>query len=186
MRAEDIVAFLQSSIEPLPAQPPYSHSPRYRVSATLTDGTHLPCVVVEGLSPRVDLAVRRFDESRSSDDPFMGYRALVGLFAAKGNHVNDYDLGELGPSPYAIPLTRLREIKGETSMSWTEFYATMRDGKEFRFGTHFLTEFFDMPAGYAAMDIVEITPAVRGEKPRHETIYREGPFFTCYIDGLGV
>ena len=38
-------------------------------------------------------------------------------------------------------------------MSWTEFYATMTDGTEFRFGTQFSTEFFDMPIGYVATNI---------------------------------
>ena len=69
-------------------------------------------------------------------------------------------------------------------MSWTEFYAIMRDGKEFRFGTTFLTEFFDMPTGYSAADITKIIPAVRDERPRQEKIYREKPCFTCYVDGL--
>jgi hypothetical protein len=69
-------------------------------------------------------------------------------------------------------------------MSWTEFYATMRDGKEFRFGTTFWVEFFNMPDGYTATDIMKIVPAVRNEKPRTDMIYRDKPFFTCYVDGL--
>lgn len=184
MRIEDIINFAKAHVEPIPPWPLYSQSYKYRLSATLVDGTYLPCVIVESLSQRVDLAIRRFDESRDSTDSFRGYRALVALFVAKGNTVNDYDLKELSVSPYAIPLPRLMEIKGETSMSWTEFYAEMSDGREFRFGTHFLTEFFDMPAGYAASDIVKITPAVRGEAPRQEQIYREKPFFTCYVEPL--
>jgi hypothetical protein len=69
-------------------------------------------------------------------------------------------------------------------MSWTEFYAIMKDGKEFRFGTTFLIEFFDLPQGYMAADIEKIIPATRGAIPRQERIYREKPFFTCYVDGL--
>ena len=45
MRAKEIVAFISEQIEPLPAIHPSGE--RYRVSATLTDGTHLQCVVVE-------------------------------------------------------------------------------------------------------------------------------------------
>jgi hypothetical protein len=78
----------------------------------------------------------------------------------------------------------MREIGGETTMGWTEFYAIMTDDKEFRFGTQFLTEFFDMPPGYSAANIARIVPAARGEQPRQEHIYREKPFFTCYVDGL--
>jgi hypothetical protein len=76
----------------------------------------------------------------------MGYRGVVKSFVTRGNAVNDYDLRELSLSRFAIPLARAREIGGETSMSWTEFYATMRTGREFRFGTTFLTELFDMTA----------------------------------------
>jgi len=41
-----------------------------------------------------------------------------------------------------------------------------------------------MPPGYTATDIAKIVPAVRGEAPRGEPIYRDRPFFTCYVDGL--
>jgi hypothetical protein len=60
----------------------------------------------------------------------------------------------------------------------------MHDGQEFRFGTTFSNEFFEMPQGYSAVDIQRITPAVRDEKSWQATIYREKPFFICYVDGL--
>lgn len=182
MKAAEIIEFVRANVEPLPAHAPYGE--RYRVSATLTDGTVLPCVVIEGTDSIIDLAIKRFSDTQTSKYPHMGYRSIVKTFVAHGNTVNDYDLGSLSLSPNAILLARIREIGGETSMSWTEFYAQMKDGAEFRFGTRFLTEFFAMPNGYTASDIVRITPAVRGEKPRHEVIYRERPFFTCYVEGL--
>ncbi len=182
MRTEDIVEFVRKHVEPLPAYPPYGE--RYRVAATMIDGTPLPCVVIESASRTVDLALKRIDETRKSSDPYMGYRAIVTSFATRGNSVNDYDLKELAQSRFAIPVARMNEIGGETSMSWTEFYAVMKDGAEFRFGTIYRTEFFDMPSGYSAADIARIVPAVRGEKPRQEHIYRDKPFFTCYVEGL--
>jgi hypothetical protein len=182
MRPEKIAEFVKRNVEPLPASPPYGE--RYRVAGTMADGTSLPCIVVESASLTVDLALKRFEQTKTSDDPHMGYRAIVRTFVTKGNTINDYDLRDLSISPYAIPLSRLREINGETSMSWTEFYAIMTDGEEFRFGTTYLTEFFDMPAGYSAANIARIVPAVRGEQARQEQIYREKPFFTCYVDGL--
>jgi hypothetical protein len=184
MNQEDIIAFVKREVKPLPPLPTMSEGARYRVAATLNDGTFMPCVVIEDASYRVKLAIRRFEETRTSNDPYMGYAALVKSFVTRGNTVNDYDLRELSISPYAIPLAREKEIGGETSMGWTEFYATMSDGKEFRFGTRFYTEFFDMPPNYTSSDIVRIIPAVRGEKPRIEVIYREKPFFTCFVDGL--
>ncbi len=182
MNYEDVNIFLKKQIEPLPASPPYGK--RYRVSATMTDGTFLPCVVIENVSHKVDLTIKRFEDSRASSDIYMGYRAIVSLFVTKGNTVNVDDLKEIAICPFAIPLSRMQEIKGETSMGWTAFSAVMRDGKEFQFGTRFFTEFFNMPPGYSAADIVKITPAVRGEKPKQDTIYREKAFFTCYVDGI--
>ena len=69
-------------------------------------------------------------------------------------------------------------------MGWTEFYAIMEDGKEFCFGTTFNIEFFSMPEGYTANNIIKITPAVRGEPRKYEQVYRERPFFECYIEKL--
>ena len=160
MRTENIIEFVKKHVEPLPAYPPYGE--RYRVAATMTDGTPLPCVVIESASHTVDLSLKRFEETRKSSDLYMGYRAIVTSFVTKGNTVNDYDLKELAQTSFAIPLPRMQEIKGETSMGWTEFYAIMKDGAEFRFGTTYLTEFFDMPSGYSAADIVKVIPAVRG------------------------
>jgi hypothetical protein len=187
MEPEEIVTFVKANIEPLPAIAPYG--PRYRVSATLTDGTFLPCVVVEATKYVVELAMRRFEEEKKGGIKAIlsrsgGYQKIVENFVANGNCVNHYDIKSVQMSKFSIPLQRLREIRGETSMGWTEFYATMSDGVEFRFGTTFFEEFFEMPPGYSSTDIRKIVPAIRSEKPRYETVYREKPFFTCYIDGL--
>jgi hypothetical protein len=178
---EDVATFVQKNVEPLPASPPFGE--RYRVAATLIDGTRLPCVVVESASKWVDLAVRRFEQSKNSSDVYMGYRAIVSRFVAKGSRIDIQDLRELAVSPFAISLAHLHEIRGETSMSWTQFRALMTDGEEFKFGTPFRTEFFEMPKGYSATEIAKIIPSARGE-PRYEGFYRDRPFFTCYVEGL--
>jgi hypothetical protein len=182
MKGTEIIASVRNNVEPRPARAP--DGPHYCVSASLTDGTILPCVVIEGAEQTVDLAIKRFDDTRKSKDPHMSYRNIVKTFVAQGNRVNDYDLNSLSVSSHAIPLARMKEIGGETSMSWTEFYALMKSGKEFRVGTTFLTECFAMPDGYTASDIIKITPAPRGDKPRQEKIYRKRPFFMCYVEGL--
>ncbi len=127
-----------------------------------------------------------FDETRN--DPKLhksvGYRSIVNSFVTGGNNLNHYDIKELTLSDYSIPLPRLAEINGETSMGWTEFYVTMEDGEEFCFGTTFITEFFSMPEGYTSKNILKITPAVRGEPRKFEQVYRERPFFECHIDKL--
>ena len=104
MRAEEIIAFVSKQIEALPAYHQYGE--RYRVSTTLSDGTQLPCVVVESAARLVDLAIKRFDETRSDKSlhSSVGYRAIVKTFVTNGNSVNDYDLQSLTVSPFAIPL----------------------------------------------------------------------------------
>ena len=188
MKPEEIAKFIKKNIEPLPAIEPYGI--RYRVSASLNDGTSLPCVVIEPVKNIVKLAMRRFEEEKKGGVKAIlrggkgDYPEIVKSFVAGGNRVNHYDIASIEDSRFAIPLSRLKEIKGETAMGWTEFYAIMKDGKEFRFGTTFLTEFFDMPSGYSATDIEKVVPAIRGEAPRQENIHREKPFFTCYIDRI--
>ena len=74
---------------------------------------------------------------------------------------------------------------GETSMSWTQFTATMKDGKRFQFGTAYHDEFFNMPEPYSGTDVVAVTPAERLERPQLGVpIYREKPFFDCFVDSL--
>ena len=65
MDQDDVVAFVKSNVEALPPSPPYGE--RYRVAATLTDGTYLPCVVIESASRTVDLAIARFTETRNRE-----------------------------------------------------------------------------------------------------------------------
>jgi hypothetical protein len=184
MRKEEIAEFLKKNIEPLPPSRFYGAS--YRVSVTLKDGLYLPCVVFQNASQVVDLAIKRFDETRGNKslNIMQDYPAIVRSFVTTGNTLNDYDVREIGISPFAIPLARFMEIRGETSMSWTAFTAVMNDGKEFQFGTTFLMEFFEMPDGYTASDIQKIIPAAPLEKRSSGKIYRERPFFTCYIDGI--
>ena len=183
MEQKDILNWVRNNVSPISD----GHSGnRYRCAAILNDGLYLPCVVIANSKIQVDLALRRFDETRNDTKlhKSVGYRSIVKTFVTGGNILNYYDIKELTLSDYALSRSHLSEIKGETSMSWTEFYATMEDGKEFCFGTTFHTEFFCMPEGYTTKNIVKIIPAVRGEPRRYEEVYRERPFFECYIDIL--
>jgi hypothetical protein len=197
MKESEIIEFVKANIEPL--QDFGSKSLFYRCSATLVDGLHLPCIVVKSENARVDLAIRRFQECHNAEpnvikkifgkklpeNSINDYRTIVSSFACSGNRINYYDIKSLDKSPFAIPPERMAEINGETSMGWTQFTARMKDGMEFEFGTRFSQEFFDMPNGYTAKDIVKITPAKRG-LPRdfNGNFLREKPFFECYIDGI--
>jgi hypothetical protein len=181
-RLEKVISFLKKNIEPLPDA---IYGPRYRVSATLKDGLVLPCIVFQGANKTVDLAIKRFEETKGDGDKAGGYRAIVKNFVASGNSINEYDIQDVSESPFAIPVERMKEIGGETATGWTGFTATMKDGASFYFGTSFNFEFFNMPPGYKAQDIVKITPAQRGVLPKNlNEIHQERPYFTCCVDGL--
>jgi len=99
-------------------------------------------------------------------------------------------------SKCAFPLSVLRQIKGETRMGWTGFAAKMKDDRYIGFGTGFHTEFFQMPDNYSVEDIAEIinhsyvtmTGELRSlaqlDDNDNAVIYRECPFFECYMDDL--
>lgn len=160
--------------------------PIHRCAAHLTDGVYLPCVAIRPRRAWVELALRRFDEERTAAEQASllsrrrareNYEATIETFVAAGNRVDESAIARLEPSPFAIPVRFLSALGGETSMSWTQFVVTMRDGSRFSFGTAYAIEFFDMPAGHTAEDIVQVEPHRR----EHETIYRERPFFTCFM-----
>ncbi len=185
MNEEAIISYAKSELERL--ENTYG-GPAYRCAAVLKDGVKLPCVLLVSAEAVTELALRRFDETRADEalskskrrfGAGMQYRDIVKSFVTSGNCVNAYDIERLEKSPFAIPLARFKEIKGETSMSWTQFTATMKDGREFAFGTTYLTEFFHMPDGYVGDDIVKIIPH-KAETP----VLRERPFFTCHVSGL--
>ena len=186
MDENDIAEFVKTNLEPI--RGPLERS-AYRCAAYLTDGAYLPCVLVASKSEWVDLAIRRFAETTADRRRLFGkrrfgrgfdYKSIVEVFVAAGNRVNSYDIARLETSRYALPLARLLEIKGETSMSWTQFVAVMKDGQEFSFGTTFLTQFFNMPDGYTASDVATIRPHERLDGH----LFRERPFFTCFVDDL--
>jgi hypothetical protein len=184
MDERKIVKFVKSRCEPIQD---LAGGIAYRCAANLNDSLHLPCVLVASRAGWLQLARRRLQETPSSRH-IVGfplwrsrlYDDIFETFVTSGNRVNSYDIASLEESPYALSTACLHEIKGETSMSWTQFVGVMRDGKEVSFGTTYHTEFFNMPHGYAASDVVAIRPHER----LSPDIFRERPFFTCFVNGL--
>lgn len=179
MTAEDIFRFLHSEIESISD---VFCKQAYRASAHLRDGTYLPCVMFRDSSDIVDLAIRRFDETKNNKNlhESMGYHAIVKSFVAKGNCINSYDVARVEKSPYAIPAQYRNRIwsAGETRMSWISFTGLMNDGKEFWFGTPYHIEFFEMPEEYTADQITDVIPhrSLSGQPLRDKV------FFDCYLD----
>lgn len=202
-KMEDIIKFLKDNIEPLENN---SFGLGYRASVYLTDGTFLPCVIFRNPNTVVNLAIRRFKEEQSKKGLFdrssgVSYYNIVKNFATNGNCINEYDIDRVEKSKFAFPLTIQKQIKGETTMGWTGFAVKMKDGKYFGFGSTFLWEFFQMPDGYSVDDIEEIInhsyvlkngelrshregPMTRPEEYKEAVVYRERPFFECYIDNI--
>lgn len=187
IRESEIVAFLKANIRLLDDS---AFGPRYRASVRLTDRTALACVVFQSARRYVELARLRFDEARRTPDA-MG--DVVRAFVASGSTVSSNDIASVASSPFALDIALLQQIRGETSMGWTGFDAVLRDGRRLTMGTTFSFDFFELPLGCTADDVVKIeqlghplAPGLPPYIPRPESgrVYRELPFFTCYIDDL--
>ena len=185
------------------AFPDSSYGDGYRCSAYLKDGVFLPCVIIRRNEKYIELACQRFEEEKKGKGVFHrntdGYREIVKNFVTSGNRINDYDIESVEKSQFAIPITLLDKIEGETVMSWTGFVFEMKDGKLFSFGASFQVEFFSLPKGYSFEDVSKvhnhsyvnnsgkIISIERGihdfnEDYDHSAVYRERPYFTCFID----
>ncbi|KAG1682723.1 hypothetical protein GQR58_010518 [Nymphon striatum] len=129
----NISGFIQNEEE---ASPDSNYGNGYRCSAYLNDGTFRPCVIIRKNQKYIDLACRRIKEEIKGKSIFAnkkeGYRETIKTFVTSGNNVNDYDIKSVEKSRFAIPLSILDKIEGET------------------------TEFFDLPNGYTFNDVNKI------------------------------
>lgn len=196
-----ILNYISSGVEPFPDA---IYGDGYRCSAYLNDGTFLPCVMLRKSSPVVELAIRRFEQEKKGKGIFdsrngNGYESIVKTFVASGNRINHYDIARVEPSRFAIPLSLLKQLQGETTMGWTGFVFEMSDGKLFSCGTSFGVEFFCLPDGYTFDNVVAVhnhsyvslTGKLRtlaqgmGSQPSEydpSLVLRERPYFVCYYD----
>lgn len=199
----EIIEFLKKNVEPINDE---IFGLAYRASATLKDGTYLPCVIFRNPNKTVDLAIRRFKEEQSGKPIFsnkskgFGYREIVKTLVTKGNCINYYEIAEVNLSRYSIPISALKKIHGETTMSWTAFVIEFNDGRKLSFGTTWNNEFFDLPedfdfkniskiySGYYLTKEDELIPhkSLKSfqELQYYQKIHRERQFFECYIDNL--
>ena len=183
MKAEEIIYWVRHNVKPISD---LCGKNAFRCAAYTKDGLFLPCVLFREAQAHGDLALRRFEQSKKSGvtDPRNispgHYPSIVKHFVTSGNLINLYDIDRVEHSLFAIPVERLMEIRGETSMGWTAFAAIMDDEQEYSFGTGYLVEFFNMPPGYSAERIKRIIPHRNEVKP----VYRERPFFICFVDNV--
>ncbi|MCB1045066.1 MAG: hypothetical protein KDC35_19140 [Acidobacteria bacterium] len=184
MLQESIIQYLVSNIEPIRD---LNGDKSYRCSVRLKDDLQLPCVVMKNSSSMLDHVVDAFRDLRregisdsSAGHQFEQYLAMLRTYVLGGNRISWHHIAGIGPSAHAIPMEKIRQIKTEPNMTWIAFNGVMDDGHSFAFGTPFATEFFEMPKGYDASRIVEITPLA----DRSAHFYREKTYFECYIDDL--
>ena len=158
--------------------------PNYRAAVYLTDGTFLPCVCFRNPERSVDLAIRRFEQTRddSSLHKSVNYRSIVKSFTTAGSRLSAWDIARVEKSRFAIPAPLRDRVysAGETRMSWISFVGRMNDDTEHWFGSAFHVEFFEMPIGYSGDQLVEVFPHRQNEGK----CYRDLPFFECALDGL--
>lgn len=202
MRQEDIIKFLKENVEPINDS---IYGSGYRATVYLTDGTCLPCVMFRNPGKLISLALKRFKEEMpgisEQSKSGVGYYNIVKSFVTQGNCINYYNIAKVETSQFAIPFAILKQVKGETTMGWTGFVLKMKDGRYFSYGTQFRNEFFDIPEEYTVSDIIEVINhsyvSKIGELKNHqvpfskysddydyENVFREKPFFECYIDSL--
>ena len=112
--------------------------------------------------------------------------------------VNCSNIIKIKKSPNAIPKELLKQIDGETLMSWTGFVLKMKDGKLFNYGTSYSLDFFELPKNYSFSDVQEVInhsfADENGEIKEYRKvgirsfpdvrIYREIDYFDCYVEGL--
>jgi hypothetical protein len=191
--------FIGSGVEPLPDN---AYGPGFRCSAQLSDDTQLPCVIIRRKQHIISLAERRLTEESTGKGVFANSadprRDMLAHFVTTGNRVNAYSIKAVAPSRFAVPLSVLQQIRGETVMAWTGFVLEMADDRSFSFGTSFGFEFFDVPEGYGFESVKNvinhayIDPAgnlafIRDniEKWRESliqcTVYRSKPYFNCFV-----
>lgn len=190
---------MKAATEPFPDS---NYGSGVRCSAYLIDGTFLPCVMLRLSEPVTQLALRRFKELapksfRTPKNP--SYEDVVKIFVAHGNRVNAYDVARVEESRFAIPLSVLKQIHGETTMAWTGFVLEMKDKSCFSFGTTFLTQFFNLPDDYTFEDVARVhnhsyvnaAGAVASLRAGSSSqpddydmrqVFRERPYFVCNID----
>jgi len=200
----EIINFLKKNIEPFEDS---IYGKGYKASATLKDGTFLPCVIFRNPNPTVNLAIKRFKEEQNGKGIFsfatkgIRYRKIVETFVTNGNNVNFYDIIKVEKSRFAIPKKLTEKITGETAMSWTAFVAEFKNGEKLSFGTTWSLDFFNLPKGFEFDDVEkvynnsylskigEIIPhksMTNFEKDTAEfqKIFRERQSFDCFVENL--
>jgi hypothetical protein len=157
----------------------------FRCSATLFDGTQLPCVVLREATAHLDLGLRYLRASvvagREVDPSAVEQLAgLMRAYALGSSRVALEQVVSLRTCPFAIPWEILRDLPGELGWSPVTFTATMDDGARFGFHTAFSMAFFDMPTGYGGDRVRAVT--LGADDGQH--LHRERDGFAAFVEDV--
>ena len=144
--------------------------------------TELACQIIDSVrSEKIHAELAGY----TGPGPLVTYTDVINGLLTKSGRIPAKEIGALEPSAYAIPVKLREQIEMETSLGWTRFQGVMKDGSLHEFGTEWRTEFFQMPEGYSASDLIQVMP-VPEESEQHPNVplFRERPSFHCYVDGL--
>ena len=196
MNEKEIITFLKMNIEPI-VDDIYGYI--YRASVVLRDNVTIPCVKFSCADTYIDLAIRRFEEEKENkiflNNEENPYRQIVSNFCIEHNIIDSKKIVRIERSRYAFPIEILKQIQGETLMSWTGFVVKMRDGNYFNFGTAFSFSFFDLPENSDIVEAINHSYIDSSGKIQNyrktglknlsgAKIYREKDYFSCYLKGL--
>lgn len=163
--------------------------PGFRCAAWLTDGTYLPCVFVRPIGRDADRQLEQLKAEFQGDGSYALFpnpvRELIKTELSWINRVACYHVERVEPCRFAIPLSLLMQVEGETAMSLWLFAMETADKRRFSFtGGHLASMiFFDLPDDVEFSDFVKVRNVDRNKRlPKCEGNLRERLFFECYAD----
>ncbi|MBC7768700.1 MAG: hypothetical protein H7124_07925 [Phycisphaerales bacterium] len=184
MTPESLLARLaQTGIEEVPVE---FGGPGHRCSVWLTDGTHLPCILMERVGPYADRLREIVDQELRGEGSYAltanPVREALKTQFAGSNHVTLHDVARIEPSPFAIPMRLLRQVSGETATDLWLFSLETADARRFTFrGSHLAQMlFFDLPEGVHFGDFTKVHNLRRGRSSG--PTFEARPFFRCLVD----
>ncbi|MEZ5957810.1 MAG: hypothetical protein R3C27_11445 [Hyphomonadaceae bacterium] len=162
--------------------------PGFRCAAWLRDGTYLPCVFVQPIGPYADRKRELIEAETRGEGSHALYPDPLREFIKRdssSNRVADYNIERIEPSRFAIPISLLAEVHGETAMSLWLFALETASGRRLSFmGGHLAyMMFFDLPDDLEFSDFVNVRNVDSNKRlPKCEANFRARMFFDCFTD----
>jgi hypothetical protein len=160
--------------------------PGFRCAAWLKDGTYLPCVFVQRIGPYADrrremieAEFRGVGSHKLFPDPV---RESIKGELIWSNRVACHHIDRIEPSRFAIPMSLLEQVRGETAMALWLFALETADERRFGFTGGHLAQmmFFDLPNDVQFSDFVNVCNVDRNKRlPKCEGSFSARIFFDC-------